>query len=278
MRVGPVVRVIFTCLMTLSLGTAQAAAEQPLTGQLGVDGAELYWEQRGEGPPLLLLHGFGESSVVWDPYLDRLEEHFTVVLMDLRGHGRSTNPGGEFAPEQSGRDVVALMDHLGWPRFSAVGVSAGGMTLLHVATAHPDRVDAMVLVGTAPWVPEQARRLIRAFTDDEAATLEYLRRFATRGDEQARMLARQFRGFATTVDDPAFTPPELARIEAPALVVHGDRDEFFPVEMAVEMYRAIPHASLMVVPDGGHEPVYEPQTVPWFLDVLERFLAGDGTR
>jgi pimeloyl-ACP methyl ester carboxylesterase len=73
-----------------------------------------------------------------------------------------------------------------------------------------------------------------------------------------------------------FTPPYLATIAARTMVVHGDRDPFFPVELAVEMYRAIPEASLWIIPHGGHVPIYDP-SVPFAARAL-RFLDGSGPR
>ena len=76
------------------------------------------------------------------------------------------------------------------------------------------------------------------------------------GDDQIRTLFEQMRGLKDRHDDMAFTPPLLATITARALIVHGDRDPLYPVELALEMYRAIPNSALWVVPNGGHGPVF----------------------
>src|SRR5215475_1135900 len=114
---------------------------------LSVNGIDLAYEVRGDGPPLLLLHGFFGSSGDWVHLfdLDALARRYRVIAPDLRGHGRSSNPSGEFTYRQCGADVAALLDHLDIARCKAVGVSAGGNTLLHLATQQPERVAAMVL-------------------------------------------------------------------------------------------------------------------------------------
>jgi pimeloyl-ACP methyl ester carboxylesterase len=94
---------------------------------------------------------------------------------------------------------------------------------------------------------------------------------ATRGDPQIRELATQFAGFRDSYDDMNFTAPFLGTIRARTLIVHGDRDEFFPVDIPVEMYRAIPGAALWIVPRGGHVPVFG-RHLREFLEVTTDFL------
>ena len=115
-----------------------------------INGIEMYYEIHGTGEPLVLLHGFQGSGATWAAILgdlDRLATDYQLIIPDLRGHGRSTNPPGEFTMRQSASDVLALLDHLGIERFKAIGMSGGGMTLLHMATQQPHRVEALVLIS-----------------------------------------------------------------------------------------------------------------------------------
>jgi pimeloyl-ACP methyl ester carboxylesterase len=86
---------------------------------------------------------------------------FRLIAPDLRGHGASTNPSGEFSFRQAARDVVALLRHLGLDAVKAIGVSGGGITLLHMATAAPACIESMVIVSAPPYFPAQARVLQR---------------------------------------------------------------------------------------------------------------------
>lgn len=90
-----------------------------------------------------------------------------------------------------------------------------------------------------------------------------------RGDEQIAALWEQQRRFADSFDDMAFTPPQLSRIQARTLIVYGDRDPLYPVEMAVEMYRAIPRSALWVVPGGGHGPIFGDAAGPFVRSALD---------
>jgi pimeloyl-ACP methyl ester carboxylesterase len=96
----------------------------------------------------------------------------------------------------------------------------------------------------------------------------------TQGDEQIRALWRHARGFANSHDDMCFTPPQLGTIKARTRIVYGDRDPLYPVEMAVEMYRAIPGASLCVVPGGGHGPIFAGEAKDHFVRSSLAFLDG----
>ena len=262
-------------VLTLVVATFVAASPRLAWGQGAVPGRrlhvkdiEMYVEVRGTGDPLVLLHGFGSCGQSWRPVVDRLAEQYQVIIPDLRGHGRSTNPSGTFTHRQSALDVYALLDQLGVKRFKAMGISAGGMTLLHIATQPRDRIDAMVLIGTTSFFPEQTRAIMREAAGEKVEPPDAC---ATRGDSQMRELAAQFVRFKDSYDDMNFTPPYLATIKARTLIVHGDRDTFFPVSIPVEMYSAIPGAALWIVPQGGHVPIFRAH-LREFEDVALEFL------
>ena len=154
--------VVTASLLALFGGSGRhALAQDSIKGQVqSVNGMQMYYEVRGAGPPLVLLHGFFGCGQLWQPVLQQLSKHYRVVTPDLRGHGRSTNPSGEFTHRQSARDVFALLDRLGIRHFKAMGFSTGGMTLLHMATQQPDRVEAMILIGATIYFPEPARQVM----------------------------------------------------------------------------------------------------------------------
>jgi pimeloyl-ACP methyl ester carboxylesterase len=253
------------------------AAQQPPAGRtVRVDGAELWYREQGAGEPLVLLHGFLDCGSAWDPFVATLAERYRVIVVELRGHGRSTNPAGTFTMRQSAADVTALLDSLRLPRVHAMGISAGGMTLLHVATRQPERLRSLVLVGATTRFVDQTRAVIRGATRATipAPVLAEFTKCASRGPAQVDELLAQFQALGRSRGDPDFSPADLARVTAPTLVVHGDRDEFFPVEIALGLYRGVRGSRLWVVPDGDHVPIYDP-LVP-FADVALRFLRRAG--
>jgi pimeloyl-ACP methyl ester carboxylesterase len=243
-----------------------------------LNGIEIYYRIIGEGEPLVLLHGFMQTGNVWDLIIDELAADYKMIIPDLRGHGLSTNPSGEFTHRQAALDVYALLDQLEIYHFKAMGISTGGMTLLHMATTQQERVEAMVLIGATSYFPEQARAIMRQSSPDSLSQsrLENMGQEHSRGAEQARSLLAQFNGFQDSYDDMNFTPPFLSTITASTLIVHGDRDVFFPVSIPVEQYDAIPNSFLWIVPNGGHVPLMHGDVNrSYFVHTVSRFLRGD---
>jgi len=227
-----------------------------------VNDIEMYYEIRGKGEPLVLLHGGGGAGANWELIFKTTPEGYRLITPDLRGHGNTTNPSMEFTFRQSALDVFALLDHLGIERFKAIGMSMGAKTLLHMATQQPRRVEAMVLASPTPYFPEQARSIMREITPDNRTDMEWQQRrqWHKHGDEQIRAIWRISNGFKDSYDDMNFTPPYLSTIAARTLIVHGDRDPLYPVNLALEMYSAIPRSYLWVIPNGGHGPIFGEHT------------------
>ena len=246
------------------------------TDTIEVNGFQLYYEERGTGEPLLLLHGGTGAGADWRHVFTTGDPAgFRVIVPDLRGHGHSTNPSKAFTFRQVAADILALLDHLGIQRVKAIGMSAGAKTLLHMATRQPGRIDAMVLVSATPYFPAPVRAAmaqltVEAFSDAEWAVQ---RQRHVHGDDQIRMLFDQMRGLKDSYDDMAFTPPLLGTIAARTLVVHGDRDPLYPVEMAMELFRSIPQSALWVVPHGGHGPIFG-KMAPAFVETALAYLSG----
>jgi len=241
-----------------------------------VNGIEMYFETRGEGEPLVLLHGGGGIGATWELIFKDSPPGFQLIVPDLRGHGRSTNPLPELSFRQVAKDVYGLLDRLGIDRFKAIGLSLGAKTLLHVATQQPGRVEAMVLVSATPYLPAPARAAMAQLTPENRSDAEWqqMRQWHPQGDEQIRKLWTQMNALKDSFDDMSFTPPHLATIQARTLIVHGDRDPLYPVELALEMYAAIPRSYLWVVPNGGHGPIFG-ELAGRFVETTLRFLRGE---
>lgn len=229
----------------------------PLPGRIAtLNGVPLYFELHGTGEPLLLLHGFSGSSEDWVASIAQWSPHFQLIVPDLRGHGRSGILSKPFRHEEAATDMLALLDHLGISTCKGVGISGGGNVLLHMATRQPPRIRAMVLVSATPYFPAQARPIMSQYADNlPEQQWEILRRRHASGNPQIKAILDSTKAFATSYDDMNFTPPFLCTIRARTLIVQGDRDPLYPVELSVEMARAIPNSCLWIVPNAGHGPV-----------------------
>ncbi len=230
----------------------------------------MYYEEYGVGKPLVLLHGFGGCVQNWYPFTSGLSERYRLIVVDLRGHGYSTNPENKFTHREAANDVFLLLEKLGVDHFSAMGMSSGGMILLHMATSQPKRIDSMVLISATSYFPDQARTIMRraSFSTMPQQVQEMYRECAKRGEEQIRQLVTQFNALHENYDDMNFTRQSLSTITARTLVVHGDRDHFFPVEIPESISRSIPNARLWIIPGGEHVPIYD-SAVPFTSTTLQ---------
>jgi pimeloyl-ACP methyl ester carboxylesterase len=138
-----------------------------------INGVALHYETVGDGEPLLWLHGFMGAGADWKHIFHEPPDGFRLLAPDLRGHGASTNPSGEFSFRQAADDVGALLHHLGLEKVHAIGVSGGGIVLLHMATAAPSRIASMAIVSAPPYFPAQARALQRQMSESMFATLRW---------------------------------------------------------------------------------------------------------
>jgi pimeloyl-ACP methyl ester carboxylesterase len=240
-----------------------------------IHGIELYYETEGCGDPLLLLHGGGGCQEHWVHAGGvQLAREYKLIKPDARGHGRSSNPARTISHRQCAADMLALLDHLRIQSCRALGLSMGGNILLHMATQQPERIEAMVLVSATMYFPEQARKIMEqvpAAAEWSPEEWEVMRKRHKLGDDQILALSEWQRSMKDSYDDMNFTPPLLSKITARTLIVFGDRDPLYPVEIAVAMYRAIPKSALWIVPNGGHGPVFF-EAAPQFVQTTLSFL------
>jgi pimeloyl-ACP methyl ester carboxylesterase len=195
----------------------------------------------------------------WDHIASELSGDFTMVIPDLRGHGRSTNPGNEFDHRRFAQDALELMSSLDYDAFAAIGHSAGAITLLHLSSTAPERVTWQVLIAGAPVIEADHGALLSAWPEPEdldPTLREFFLREHPGGALQIEQLLDGMRKFGVKRDDINFDAETVGRITAPTLVVWGDRDDA-RVELALRLYREIPEASLWVLPGMNHFPFWE---------------------
>jgi 3-oxoadipate enol-lactonase len=264
------------------------------TGPATTGPVSLYAEQHGTGGPLLLVTGLGYAIWCWEPQLPAFAAERAVVAVDNRGTGRSPKPPGPYSIEEMADDLAAVLDRLGIERTAVLGHSLGGYLAQELALRHPERVDALVLVGTAPGgpanVPVPRATLGEWLASAQLPPAEFARAtmpssFAAGWTDAHPAAYEHF--LAIRLEHP--TPPEawraqfdaarawtavahpLERIDVPALVVHGDGDRVVPVENGRELARRIPGAELHELPGRGHVPNLEEPAQ--FNELVLDFLA-----
>jgi len=219
-------------------------------------------EVTGTGAPLLLLHAGVADRRMWDGVREPLSDTHTVVTPDLRGFGQS--PLGS-DPYSHVADVLAVLDHLGIGRASVVGASFGGLVAMQFATAHPDRVDRLVLAAPPlpGWDWSESMRTFWAEEDaglergDVDAAVETNVRMWAGADPtvQSAVRAMQWRAFELQLGSTAEERDEAlepAGITAPTLIVVGSRDLPDFAAIADRLVRTMPQANRAIIEDAGH--------------------------
>jgi pimeloyl-ACP methyl ester carboxylesterase len=231
-----------------------------------VNEATLHYKECGSGAPLILIHGGLASGSQWEPVVADLARGFRVITPDSRGHGRSTNAGGELSYAVIADDVAALIAARGLRRPVVGGWSDGGQVTLEFGVRHPGAAGALIVGAAYPdfdagGLREAHRALLGAdetgvadpvHIDAELGEFaEEIKALHPGGDERWRALLRQTAPM--WLDYQGLRPDELRAIRAPVLVLVGDRDEFIPLDLAVALYRALPAAELAICPQLSHE-------------------------
>ncbi len=263
------------------------------------DGLLLHVEQSGQGPAIVLLHGFTGSSASWAILRAALDPTYTTLAVDLPGHGRSSSPSdtARYALTRVADDIVRVLDALELDRVALLGYSMGGRAALRVTLAHPDRVAALVLESTSPGIEDPVRRAERLAADLQLATSierDGVDAFVARWEDMpmwtsqrslpdsmldaqrtqrrandALGLANSLRGAGAGVDESVMH--RLAGLTVRSLVVVGALDEPY-VALGRSMQQALPDARLTVVPGSGHAVHLERSVA--FADAVLAFLAG----
>ncbi|GLX00052.1 alpha/beta hydrolase [Microtetraspora sp. NBRC 16547] len=246
----------------------------------------IWHEVAGAGDPVVLLHAGTADARMWDPQWEALTASFRVVRLEFRGYGRS--PWAADGPYSDDGDVAALLDSLGMSEVAVVGASYGGRVALELATGHPGLVSRLVLLNAGCGLPEtpdmeefgaEEMRLIEAGDIAGAADLNARTWLGPEADEVTRARLAEMQRDAFEVQLKADPEPERlrgeldpARIQAPTLVVSGERDLVYFQETARHLARTMPQASLLRLDWAGHLPSLERPAET--TRIIQEFLTG----
>jgi 3-oxoadipate enol-lactonase len=222
-----------------------------------VGGHRLRLAVAGTGPPdLVCLHGLVDRLEIWDRICGPLSERGRVARIDQRGHGESEAPAGPYRREDLAADVVAIIRALAARSAILVGHSMGGIIAMTTALEHPDRVEGLVLIGTASQCNEKVARWYEriALAGEQRGTAGLAQaiygeksRKIVHGDAQG--ISHVTRTLKSLYDDPL--TPKLGQIACPVLLIVGENDPMGPKASSI-IAEQLPNAELHVVPDCGH--------------------------
>lgn len=230
-------------------------------------GARIWVEEGGSGIPLVLVHGgTGTADHDWGPVLPELRSRYRVVTMDMRGHGRSSDPDVLLGVDRFGLDVVHVMRALGLPRAVLVGFSVGANTLLKLVSARPDLALGLVTIGAS--VAGDASRVPDILAGPWPADLTNLHHHVGDGPDYWRRLRTALaHDWANNL---CLTEHRLRRITCPTLVCHGDRDRVAMLDEALQLHRWIAGSQLLVAPGAGHQVQLDRPRI--FVEAVHAFM------
>jgi pimeloyl-ACP methyl ester carboxylesterase len=221
------------------------------SGEADANGIKIHYAIYGQGSPVIFLHGGLANADYWGNQVPAVAAHHTVILMDSRGHGRSTRDARPYGYDLMADDVVALMDALKIPKADIVGWSDGGIIGIDLALRHKDRVGkvfAFAANTVTAGVVEGVEKNPTFAAYIERAGHEYAEHSST---------PKEYDAFVDQIskmwaDQPNWTDDQLKAITTPVLVVDGDHDEAIKRAHTEYIAATIPHAGLLILPNVSH--------------------------
>ncbi|AHY54263.1 alpha/beta fold hydrolase [Bradyrhizobium japonicum] len=256
-------RNLFTALLvTVAISAAHAAPQWlnlpptptlPRATQSGfapVNGIKVWYATFGRGEPVLLLHGGLANANYWGHQVRALQRHYQVIVMDSRGHGRSSRNQEPYGYDLMASDVVALLDHLKIRKAAIVGWSDGAIIGLDIAMKHPERVSKLFAFAANSDPSGVA----------DIASNDVFNAYIARAGEEYKRLSptpTEYKTFVAEItrmweSQPKWTASDLATIKVPTWIVDGDHDEAIKRENTEFMAANIPGAGLLIQPEVSH--------------------------
>ncbi|MGC8856079.1 MAG: alpha/beta fold hydrolase [Anaerolineae bacterium] len=235
-----------------------------------VNGISLAYERRGQGKPLVLIHGYPLDHTIWEEVATRLEDAFDLILPDLRGFGESSTVSKAYTMYDIASDLAGLLDHLGIQRAALAGHSMGGYVALAFARLFPERVNGLALIASQVLADPPERREARYAQAAQVAEqgsgvvtemAQKLTQLKPLQSTLAQLIGRQsvagivgaLKAMAEREDSSLLLPT----FSFPLVLVHGNADALIPVERAREVKAMLPTAHFVELAGGGHMPMLE---------------------
>lgn len=239
------------------------------------------YERSGQGPAVLLLHGWGDGKIRFEVFLNALRERGNeVIALDFPGHGSSTEPPEPWSVTEYSEMTLAFLDELGIEKCDVIAHSFGARVAIHMAANAPNRFDKLVLTGAAGLIPKRGPKYyFKVFSYKLAKRLGKIGwinklfkiddRTKNAGSSDYRALSGVMRPTFTRVVNQNLRP-YLPKIKAPTLLVWGDQDEATPIWMGQVMEKEIPDSALIVFEGASHYAFVEQSRR--FMAIIDSFL------
>lgn len=253
-------------LMVMLTATTSYSQNPKKAETVSLNGTTIYYEVYGKGAPLLLLHGYTQSSASWLPFVSGYTDDFEVYLVDLKGHGKSGWFTEKLSIKSAALDLNSLITYLKLDLISAIGYSYGGDILFQLALLNPELIQSMITVGSCgSWNANDFPGWLEYLSYKNVDQLPWMRQQHT-DEEQIQIILDQVPNYNIKLSD-----AELKSISAKTMMVIGDKDDSLDWNDLLNAKRILPNASLWVVPDMEHG-AHRDQNKDNFIRVSREFL------
>ncbi len=236
-----------------------------------INGKSIYYEVYGEGEPLLLLHGYSQSSKSWRPYIQDYEKEYEVYLIDLTGHGKSEPFKENLNIKAVAKDLHFLIQHLKLEKIKAIGFSFGGDVLYQLALINPTVMECIITIGAVgTWTIQDFPQYLETYNFENRANFPWLKE-AHDSEEQVKGIMNQFKNYIVKLSD-----KELQSIKPEVLIIVGDDDEGMDLKEVARVRENLPNSDLWILPNVSHG-AHEGENKEEFILKSKAFLIKERT-
>lgn len=258
----------FLLTATLILTSAHIFSQEAKRAEtVSINGKKIYYEVYGEGPPLLLLHGYSMSSKSWQPYVSNYDQDYEVYLIDLTGHGKSEAFKEDLSIESVGKDLHALIQYLKIEKIKAIGFSFGGDVLFQLALIEPSLIESMIAIGAVgSWSVKDFPEYVESYTFENIDNFDWMKTSHS-NEDQIRAIFDQFKNYTVRLSD-----EELKTIQPEVLIMLGDDDVGIRLAEVARVRKNLPKSDLWILPNVSHG-AHQGESKEEFIRISKDFLS-----
>ena len=237
-----------------------------------MESVDLFFEEAGQGVPVMLLHGYPLNHSIWHPLIPLLEHEAHLIMPDLRGHGRSPVPDGVYNMHCMAEDVLLLLDRLGMQKVVLTGHSMGGYVALNFARAYPERLAGLALLASHCFADERERaenRIATAQKVEESGNIDFIAEGMLPSLTTDLLIQNRIRelmlstnpkgisGILRGMADRESMCATLSTIDKPVLFLAGGEDKLISLDRVKEMASLMKNPWIEIILGAGHLPMLE---------------------
>lgn len=251
---------------------------------------KINYEDKGQGFPVILIHGLSDDLRFWDPIVSELSKNYRTIAFDLRGHGKSDKPEGPYSIKQFVEDIYGVLLRLGIKEAHFIGFSMGSAILLQMALDHPQIVNKLVLISSFSFINHDLENnfinlkeclveggfslffdkmvplvLLSESIKENQSTINEIKEEKVKTESEVALINSIDACLNFNIKN------EISKISKPVLIICGKEDIFTPLSFSKQIYKSIKDSKLEIIENTGHN-ILILQNIPQILEILTNFL------